>query len=408
MKQSRQAALQDRTEEAQDAELIPSRPLSLVFFDLLDPLDKTYWAGTSAHIIQTLRSAGHKVDVVGSHLRLPRRIIKWLWYHYYLWFRRRYYHADRDISLTWICTQAGNLKLLFRKNVDAVITSAPPFTAYLNTSRPIFLIHDATWGQVIESYPHLSPARQAKRIVDGGFKLDRKAFGHSNVYPVMASEWAADRVMRDYGVPRDKIAILPFAPNLPGDPPDDIVEAGLKLRGTGACKLLFVGRDWVRKGGPLAVDIAAALNARGLPAELHVIGCRPTDMPPFVHSYGMVSKDNPSEMQLLQRMYAESDFFIMPSQAEAQGIVFIEGAAYGLPAVATDVGGISAVVKNGVWGLLLPLTAAADDYAAWLQQAYLDRERYTALAHAARADYKARLSSEAYARNLTNIILARL
>jgi glycosyltransferase involved in cell wall biosynthesis len=386
----------------------PNRPLSLVFFDLGDPLDKTYWAGTSAHIIQILRSAGHKVDVLGSHLRLTRRVIKWLWYHYYLWFQRRYYHADRDTSLTWICMQAGNLKLLFKKNVDAVITCAPPFTAYLNTSRPIFLIHDATWGQVIESYPHLSPSRQAKRIVEGGFKLDEKAFNHSSVYPVMASEWAADRVVRDYGTSRDRIAILPFAPNLPSDPADDIVEEGLKQRGSGACKLLFVGRDWIRKGGPLAIDIATALNARGVSTELLVIGCRLSDVPPFVHSYGLVSKDKPSEMQFLQRMYAESDFFIMPSQAEAQGIVFIEAAAYGLPAVATDVGGISAVVKNGTWGLLLPPTSEADEYAAWLQRAYLDRERYGALASAARADYKIRLSGQAYARNLTNIILARL
>ena len=39
-------------------------------------------------------------------------------------------------------------------------------------------------------------------------------------------------------------------------------------------------------------------------------------------------------------------FFLMPTRAEAQGIVFNESAAYGLPVVSTDVGGVSTVVQS--------------------------------------------------------------
>lgn len=384
------------------------RPLSLVFYDIGDPFDNTRWAGIPAHIIHILRHAGHKVDIVGSNIPFLRRSVHWLWYHYYLWFQHRYYHAERDVSLTWLSTLTGNYKLRRKTNVDAVITCSPPFASYLNTTHPVFMIHDATWGQVIESYPHLSPTRQVKRIVQGGFKLEKRAYGHKNIYPVLTSEWAAERAVKDYGISRDRIAVLPFAPNLPSDPTDSVVEQGLKQRGSGVCKLLFVGRDWTRKGGPLVVDIAAALQARGVPIELHVIGCRPDGVPPFVHSYGLLNKDKPADLELMQRMYAESDFFLMPSQAEAQGVPFVEAAAYGLPSVATNVGGIPAVVKNGTWGLLLPPGAGADEYAAWLQQAYLDRSRYLTLARAARHDFVTRLSSEMYAKNLANIIRSRL
>ena len=38
------------------------------------------------------------------------------------------------------------------------------------------------------------------------------------------------------------------------------------------CKLLFIGSDWYRKGGDIAVEIAGSLNAMGLKTELTMLG----------------------------------------------------------------------------------------------------------------------------------------
>lgn len=50
--------------------------------------------------------------------------------------------------------------------------------------------------------------------------------------------------------------------------------------------------------------------------------------------------------------YSRASIFVLHSQEESQGIVFCEAMASGLPIVATDVGGVSCVVKNGQGGLL--------------------------------------------------------
>jgi glycosyltransferase involved in cell wall biosynthesis len=383
-----------------------AKPLSLVFYDVYDPLDKTYWAGTAAFIIQSFQRAGNRVRVVGKHIPFLRRCFLWIWYHYALWVEKKYYHPDRDVFWTWVYSKIGSFKLSRLKEVDAVVTCSPAFTAYLDTPHPVFLLHDSTWGQIVETYPHFSPGNQPARIVAGGYKLDRLAFNKPNVQVVMTSKWAADRAMADYGVPRKKITILPFGANFAEDPPLERVQAGMAQRGKAVCQLLFVGRDWPRKGGPLAVAITGHLRNLGVPAVLHVIGCSPVlpgQTSDFVKTYGLLSKDNPEHMAFLKKMYAESDFFLMPTRAEAQGIVFNESAAYGLPVVSTDVGGVSTVVRPD-WGHLLPPAAGPEGYAEWIRDTFLDRERYQALATRARQEYEDRLSSSVYIRKLSQLI----
>ena len=51
--------------------------------------------------------------------------------------------------------------------------------------------------------------------------------------------------------------------------------------------------------------------------------------------------------------YAASDFFALPSRHEPFGLVFVEAAHYGIPSIATDVGGISEAISAGETGLLI-------------------------------------------------------
>jgi glycosyltransferase involved in cell wall biosynthesis len=394
---------------ADQAAAHPAKPLSLVFYDVNDPLDKTLWAGTAAHIIHSFQRAGHQVRVVGKHIPFVRRCFLWLWYHYYLWVEKKYYHPDRDVFWTRIYSKIGSFKLSHLRGVDAVVTCSPAFTAYLETPHPVFLLHDSTWGQIVETYPHFARTNQPARIVDGGFKLDQVAFNKPGLHAVMTSRWAADRAIADYGAPPEKFSILPFGANFSPDPPLSTVEAGMAAREERfgqpdrTCQLLFVGRDWKRKGGPLAVAITEHLRKLGIPAVLHIIGCSPPDLPEFVKAYGLLSKDDPDHMQFLKKMYAESDFFLMPTRAEAQGIVFNESAAYGLPVVSTDVGGVSTVVQPD-WGFLLPPETGPEEYASWIKQTFLNRTKYQAFSQRAREDYEQRLSSAVYVERLSQLI----
>lgn len=57
----------------------------------------------------------------------------------------------------------------------------------------------------------------------------------------------------------------------------------------------------------------------------------------------------------IEEMYAATDIFVLPSTCdEAFGMVLIEAMAMGKPVIATTVGGIPEIIRDGVNGLLIP------------------------------------------------------
>ncbi len=380
------------------------KTLSLVFYDVNRPDDPTFWAGTSAHIINQLRNQGQRVAVVGNNVPRLRRFLLALLYHYYRIVHKLHYHPDRHVLLTRLYSIVGSVKLRRHDAADAILTVSAAFSAFLQTSRPIFILLDATWGQIVETYPYFHASKQPKHIVEGGLLLDKLAFNRPNVHLVMTSAWAAHRAIVDYKIDASRVHILPFGANFDHEPLSSSVQDGLHARTGNHCNLLFVGREFERKGGVLAIQIARQLIVLGIPVTLHIVGCKPPALPSFAISYGLLRKSLPEEEQLLHHLYRTSDFFLMPSRGEAQGIVFNEAAAYALPVVATDVGGVSAVVKHGDWGFLGNVDEGPERYVHWIRSLFLDRPRYFKVAGLARQDYEQRLSGSAYAKALVSLI----
>ncbi len=381
------------------------RHLKLVFWDLYaDPEDVSNWSGITAMMLQGLRGAGVQVVTAGHVLPHLRKLVSSAFWHYYKSVRDLHYIPDRHMAVTKTFSWLGERKV--RKplaDADAIVTTSTTATAFLKTDKPIFVIHDATWGQILELYPYFDSTRQVPAVVRGGFKMEHRTLTRSNVTLVLTSDWAADRAIRDYGLDPKRVHVLPLGANFAEDPPRERVERAIEARTGEHCKLLFVGREFDRKGGEIAVQAAAALRALGISTTLHVVGCSPAGLPPWVQVHGLLRKDHEHELNKLHALYAESDFFILPTQAEAQGIVFNEAAAYGLPVIATEVGGVSSVVHSD-WGLLLPTGTAGEHYAPWVAELFRDRARYMATARRARDDYDARLSRTVYTERLMAII----
>jgi glycosyltransferase involved in cell wall biosynthesis len=81
---------------------------------------------------------------------------------------------------------------------------------------------------------------------------------------------------------------------------------------------------------------------------------------------------------------AASDIYVWPGTGEAYGLAYLEAQAAGLPVVAQDTGGISAVVRHGLCGLLTPF-GDIDAYSAALRGLLANpeqRRRMGAAAHA--------------------------
>jgi glycosyltransferase involved in cell wall biosynthesis len=173
---------------------------------------------------------------------------------------------------------------------------------------------------------------------------------------VAPSVFTRDRIVEVSGVNPARISVL--AHGL-----DAKWRAGMQARGHHAgTRLLSVSRlsaEDAYKGIDVVLRSLPFVLKQHPETSLVVLGDG-TDRPRFVrltHDLGIerhVQFCGEVNDDRLHSLYAEADVFVLPSQKEGFGIVFLEAMSYGLPVVAARAGGTLGVVQDGVTGLLVP------------------------------------------------------
>lgn len=96
-------------------------------------------------------------------------------------------------------------------------------------------------------------------------------------------------------------------------------------------KILFVGKDFERKGGMLVVESFQYLSKNiNIDAELYIIGPKTIDIKYDNDNIHFIGEVSPKE---LHHYFNICDVFCMPSYFEAYGLVFIEALCFGLPCI---------------------------------------------------------------------------
>lgn len=282
--------------------------------------------------------------------------------------------------------------------------SASTAIAYLKISIPIVYLSGTTFRLLNGYYPFFSNLLAVS--VRQSDNVERRAIKNASLllYP---SEWAARSAREDYGADGAKVHVLPFGANLEEVPPK---EAALKRRRTQQCVLLFLGVDWARKGGDIAVETLLKLKALGVPARLIVCGCVPPagSSSEDVTVIPFLDKNDEKQREKLAALFLSADFLLMPTRSECFGIAFCEASAFGVPVIATDTGGVSAAVRDGENGRLLPLTARGADFAAVIRLLYQDQRRYDEMVRSSRAAFEDRLNWDTWAERTTGLITEML
>jgi glycosyltransferase involved in cell wall biosynthesis len=118
-----------------------------------------------------------------------------------------------------------------------------------------------------------------------------------------------------------------------------------------------VGRLDTQKGLPYLLE-AARLVTRGRPdLRFLVVGEGPRRRDLLRHRDRLGLKGHVSFLGFrtdIPQILADSDIFVLPSLWEGMPIVLLEALAAGLPAVATDVPGVTEVLTDGETGLVVP------------------------------------------------------
>ena len=163
--------------------------------------------------------------------------------------------------------------------------------------------------------------------------------------------------------------------------------------------------DWFRKGGDLAVKVAAELNQRGIRTELHMVGCNPPgELPRFVKRHGFVSKASAAGQQQLEDLFSQAHFFILPTRADCSPVVFPEACSFGLPVLTTRVGGIPTSIRNGKNGQAFVLDDGPEAYCDYIEKRMLSKQEYEQLALSSFREYSERLNWTSAGRQVSALI----
>lgn len=123
-------------------------------------------------------------------------------------------------------------------------------------------------------------------------------------------------------------------------------------------RLLSVGRLHPAKGHASVIRVVHAARAKGIDLRLRILGGGPVqdDLLRLVSSMGLeriVEIPGSVSEAAVREALAEADVFVLASQFEPLGVVYMEAMAAGVPVVGTRNGGVSEIVDDGRTGLLV-------------------------------------------------------
>lgn len=360
-----------------------------------DPLDIHLWSGTPYHALQALEK---QVEVVyiernpfPKYWHILSRIIKKL--------------SFNRIDIRMIPFLVNIASMSARRRIEEcgadlyISFAASGMASKLNPDLSQILVSDATSIAIAKYYPDLQDLWWPCRA--GYEAMERQAMMRAKVltYP---SQWAHDSAIEDFGVAPEKVVVAPWGPN--NFRPDKVP---VRTLDEGLLRLLFVGIDWKRKGGDVAIEITQALQQSGVNCHLDIIGVSSSvtkrSIPENVKFHGRLDKSDANDLKLFDKLFNSAHLFLLPTKAEALGMVFAEAAALGLPSISFATGGVETVVRHGETGLLLPPNSTAEDFANAIKDLVLSPIRYETFSHAAIEDSRNRLNWDAWSRAIREI-----
>jgi glycosyltransferase involved in cell wall biosynthesis len=306
------------------------------------------WSGVSLSVVEHLRAAGHTVipgdvDLYGLPRLLlalrtfaPRRKRWWVRYHLHgAAFRARSRNAAR------LRRQRGG-------DADLILQIGATFQVEPG-DLPLVLYCDSN----IEMSRSASPSGHSEAAVLTGRELDEIRDREAAVYRgarliFTMSEVLRRSFMEAFRIPADRLVTIHCGPNVqvPGAPPPP--------QDGGSATVLFVGRDFARKGGDLLMRAFPEVRRRVPAARLLVVGHEfAGECPEWAEFMPFQSRDTPHGAAAIDRAFRGATAFCLPTRFEPFGTSFVEAMLYGLPCVGPRVWAVPEIIVDGQTGILV-------------------------------------------------------
>lgn len=364
--------------------------MKIGFLSLLNPNDINLWSGTPYFIFNSLKK-DHQVEWVGEDLlqRVPD-------------YRTRP-ESLRRLSCPEAFAKEFGATLSDRlegMDYDVLIVLEASLGAYLDTAIPIVLISDTTFNGFRSYLSNTSDA-----FVELAGRIERDLINNVDLC-IYSSQWAKTSAINDYQADPQHVAVVEFGANLVDTP----AYSPPLFSESEECRLVFIGRDWVKKGGDKVYEAYRILRSQGYNCSLSIAG----SVPPYydrddknLRVIPFIDKSNPSDRYLMHAILKHAHFLVLPTTFDCFGLVFCEASAYGIPSIASDVGGVHQVIRNGKNGFLLPAKASASEYGALIRKVFDNKKKYLALRDKSRKEFEDRLNWDVW-RIKVNALLTKV
>ena len=158
------------------------------------------------------------------------------------------------------------------------------------------------------------------------------------------SEFSRQMHLWDRIVRPDHLEVLPPGLAAPAAPDPHRTRQGTTF--------LFVGRDFKRKNGYLALDAFRQVKLQHPEARLIIVGSPPDGE--MIQEEGVSHKLFVPLQELYEQIYPQADVLVLPSTAEGFGLVLLQAMSFGMPVIGVDAWAMPEIVTDGETGFLVP------------------------------------------------------
>jgi glycosyltransferase involved in cell wall biosynthesis len=286
-----------------------------------DPAAPETWSGVTSGLFTAMRELG--VATTALDMSFPTGLEQAVLVGGAARTRNRY--DAHSAASTMALRGALVRRRLAATQLDGIVQIGSNFI--LPASIPYLTLEDMTVRQGTAIHPVFS--RMSKSGMVGWERRRERIYERARMCTA-ASRWASDSLVDDYGVPRERVAVVGFGATH---------RTLVRERVWAPPRFLFVGVEWERKGGPLLLRAFARLREALPEASLDVVGGHPPIAQPGVTAHGVLSRSRAADRELILDLFARASCLVVPSLVEPFGIVYVEAGSAGIPSIVSGEGG---------------------------------------------------------------------
>lgn len=321
-----------------------------------DPFDPTSWSGLSREFFLTCRRRGILERAYG--VDLPR----WR----FLALAATRFHRDREVWKGRVYSSAdyrGALERVLRTRIVEQDKRYPivQLGAYVNAKRiygadaRVFTYQDGNHEEYLRSGFAPPGLKQDQGLARQCFEFEKRVAELAELV-LTTSEYLRRSFIDLFGISEERARVLGCGVNFPIPPQSAVLEKDYDSR-----QILFIGKEFIRKGGDTLCQAFRIVHRRFPDAKLHIVG--PHSVPSEflsdggVHFHGFLNRAITDQKQKLGNLFQRSTLFTLPSRYEPFGVAPLEAMSYGIPAIVTGRWALGENVIEGRTGFHV----AADD-----------------------------------------------